>query len=168
MDIKDLSTRYTVKTVTEGDIPAVYELACGNPLYYYHCPPEATCDSIRRDMTALPPGKTCEDKYYIGFWENDRLIAVMDLILKYPNIHTVFIGFFMVNQSVQHQGIGSAVITEACEYLRKQGYTAVRLGYVKGNPQSEAFWRKNQFVKTGLESQEEQYTVVILERRLQC
>lgn len=166
MDIGGLSSRYTVKTVTEGDIPAVYQLAQGNPLYYYHCPPEVTCDSIRRDMKALPPGKTCEDKYYIGFWEQDTLIAVMDLILKYPNEDTAFVGFFMVNQDVQHQGIGSAVITEVCGYLRKEGYTAIRLGYVKGNPQSEGFWTKNQFVKTGLESQEEHYVVVIMERTL--
>lgn len=166
MDIRGLSTRYTVKTVTEGDIPAVYQLALGNPLYYYHCPPEVTCDSIRRDMAVLPPGKTCEDKYYVGFWTQVTLIAVLDLILKYPNDSTALIGFFMVNQTMQLQGVGSAVITEVCEYLHKEGYTAVRLGYVKGNPQSQGFWVKNQFVKTGVESAQERYTVVIMERML--
>ncbi len=35
-------------------------------------------------MTALPPGKAMEDKWFVGFYDGDCLIAVMDLILNYP------------------------------------------------------------------------------------
>ena len=31
-------------------------------------------------MRILPPGKSIEDKYYIGFYQEGKLIAVMDLI----------------------------------------------------------------------------------------
>lgn len=35
-----------------------------------------------------------------------------------------------------------------------------------GNPQSEAFWKKNGFRKTGAESKQETYTVVAMQRDL--
>ena len=36
----------------------------------------------------------------------------------------------------------------------------------KGNPQSEAFWIKNGFVRTGVEDVQERYTVVVMERQI--
>ena len=38
-----------------------------------------------------------EDKYYLGFFAGDELVAVMDLILNYPKADIAFIGFFMMN-----------------------------------------------------------------------
>lgn len=40
------------------------------------------------------------------------LIAVMDLILKYPNDETAFIGLFMVDSASQGKGTGTAIIEE--------------------------------------------------------
>ena len=42
----------------------------------------ATAQSIVDDMNALPPRTTYDDKYYIGYFEGEKLVAVMDLILK--------------------------------------------------------------------------------------
>ena len=95
--IEQLSKQYEVRKLTDTDVAAVYALCKGNPLYYQYCPPFVTEDSIRADMAALPPHKTVEDKYYLGFFEGDRLMAVMDLILRFPTEETVFVGFFMMN-----------------------------------------------------------------------
>lgn len=70
----------------------------------------------------------------------------------------------MMNADFQGKGIGSKIIEEACDYL-KENFSKVRLGYVKGNKQSESFWLKNQFEKTGTESIQENYTVVVMERK---
>jgi len=45
-------------------------------------------------------------------------------------------------------------------------FTCVRLGYVKGNPQSEAFWIKNYFKKTDEEVQKNDHDVVVMQRCL--
>ena len=68
---------------------------------------------------------------------------------------------------MQGAGIGSRIITELCTYLTKQNYEYIRLGYVDGNPQSEAFWKKNQFTDTGLRNHTEDYTVVVMNRSLE-
>ena len=97
------------------------------------------------DMEVLPPQKSYEDKYYIGFFKDKRLVANMDLILAYPTEEIAFIGFFMTDVQYQNKGIGSRIIRDVCTYLKSLGYKKVRLGVDKGNPQSYAFWTKNRF-----------------------
>ncbi len=164
MDITKLSTTYRVCKLSENDIDSVLELCLGNPLFYQHCPPAATKESIAKDMVALPPRKTPDDKYYLGIYDGEKLIAVMDLILKYPDEKTAFIGFFMVSAECQKQGVGTALIKEIVDCLFENGYEFTRLGYVKGNPQSRAFWLKNGFSETGVETNTEDYTIVVLQR----
>ena len=155
-----------MKRLTEQDVPQIHELFLGNPLYFQHCPPPPSYESIRQDMRALPPGKTYKDKYYVGLFDGDRLIAVLDLITAYPKEKTLFIGFFMVRKEEQGKGLGSEIVSELCSLVRERGFTHIRLGYVKGNPQSKAFWERNHFVPTGIETQTENYTIVVLERDL--
>lgn len=92
--------------------------------------------------------------------------TVMDFIDHYPTEQSCFIGFFMMERSVQGHGIGSRIITELCVYLHSLGYEYIRLGYVDGNKQSELFWKKNQFTDTGLRDHTQDYTVVVMNRML--
>lgn len=166
MDIQKLSSKYYVRKLTENNVQDIYELSIGNPMFYQYCPPYVTRESILEDMKALPPKIDYKDKYYIGFFEKDKLVAVMDLILNYPNEETVYIGLFMMCRSEQGKGIGSVIISECCERIENNGYHFVRLGFAKGNPQSEAFWKKNGFKQTGIETDNGEYTAVVMERIL--
>lgn len=166
MTVECFSNHYQIRQLTEEDVEIIFSLCKQNRLYYEYCPPFVTKDSIRRDMQVLPPKKSSEDKYYIGWFEKDNLIAVMDLIDAYPDDETAFIGFFMVDVSVQRKGVGTAIISELCEHLRTQQYGAVRLGWVKGNTQSETFWHKNHFVETGVTYDTDGYTVIVAQRKL--
>ncbi|MBO4385254.1 MAG: GNAT family N-acetyltransferase [Clostridia bacterium] len=166
MIVSDISSVYSVRQLNEGDIPSVVALSSGNGLYYRYCPPFASGESVRADMSALPPGRKLEDKHYLGYFKDGRMIAVLDLIEGYPNADTAFIGFFMVEACVQGAGVGSGMIGDLCRALRGCGFSAVRLGWVKGNPQAERFWHRNGFAETGEEYETERYTVVLAERRL--
>lgn len=164
--LERISDTYLVRRIQTADIPAVLKLFQGNPLFFEHMHRTATAESIVDDLNALPPGKGYEDKYYAGFYRGGMLAAVMDLILAYPNQETAFIGLFMVRRSEQGKGVGSGIVQEVLAYLARAGFSAVKLGYVKTNPQSRRFWLKNGFSPTGVESQEDGYTVVVMERGL--
>lgn len=41
---------------------------------------------------------------------------------------TAFIGFFMMNKSLQGRGVGTALVSEVLAYLTALGFAAVRLG----------------------------------------
>lgn len=145
MKIKDLSKTFYVRKLDKDDIELIYDLSCKNHIYYQYHPPFVTRESILDDMKALPPGKSYDDKYYIGFFENDSLVAIMDLILDYPTKGIAFIGLFMTNIQYQHKGIGSNIISEITMSLKSLDYRKIRLGVDKGNPQSYSFWSKNNF-----------------------
>ena len=107
-----LSSRYAVRPLTRADIPAHYALSSRNTLFYEYHKPFVTEQSILEDLSALPPGKQAADKFYLGFFMGDRLAAVMDLILDYPERGIAFLGFFMMEPSLQGCGAGSAIIQE--------------------------------------------------------
>lgn len=159
------SDKYTVRTLTGENIDEIYRLFSENVLYYEYCPPFVTRQSIQNDMKALPPEKTLEDKYYVGLYQEDRLIAVMDLIDDYPEKGIAFIGFFMTDLSIQNRGVGSEIIDYLCRYLAGLEYRCVRLAWVKGNPQAEHFWLKNDFIPI-METKSNAADKVILAERL--
>ena len=108
-------------------------------------PPYVTRKSIESDMMTLPGNIDIKDKYYVGYFKNEKLIAVLDLIDGYPKKDIVFIGFFMMDINVQKHGIGSAIVNELIEYLTTLEYKEVRLGWINGNLQAEYFWIQNGF-----------------------
>ncbi len=166
IDIEALSSKYTVRRLSVDDLERIHTLSLGNPLFFQYCPPFVTRESILADMRALPPGITPDDKYYVGFFQDDKLIAVMDLITNYPDTHTVFIGLFMMEKSEQGRGIGSGIVSECAHFFKSVGSHYIRLGFAKGNPQSEAFWRKNGFEPVGIETDNGTYTAVVMRRVL--
>lgn len=164
MEIHQLSKRFAVKRLLKSDAEQVYQLGLGNPQYFVHCPPEPSVISVINDMHALPPGKTIDDKYYVGFFDGERLVAVMDLILNYPEDHIAWIGLFMMDKAYQGKGIGSLIIGECISCLQTYGFHYVRLGYMKDNVQSRHFWMKNQFLPAGGEKENDHGVVVLMER----
>ena len=92
--------------------------------------------------------------------------ALLDLIEGYPTPDIAFIGFFMLDVTRQGQGLGSDMVEELCRALADMGFSAVRLGWVRGNEQATHFWHKNGFVETGATNVTDAYTVVVAERPL--
>lgn len=67
MDIRLLSKEYKVRMLNINDVDSIYDMSCENKIFYKYHPPFVTKRSIVDDMKALPPNKSYDDKYYIGF-----------------------------------------------------------------------------------------------------
>ncbi len=141
----NISAVYDIRRLNEEDIPAIEELCQGNPQFYLYSSARPDRDFIAEDMRTCPPGKTAEDKYYCGLFDENGLAGVLDLIDGYPDEETAFIGFFMLDQRLQGRGAGSAFIDDLCRSLFRDGFKRVRLCIDEGNPQSSHFWQKNGF-----------------------
>lgn len=167
MEEKQLSGKYSVRKLIETDVDSILALCVKNELFYQYHPPLVTRESVLEDMSALPPGKTVEDKFYVGFYQEEKLMAVLDLILNYPKMWIAYIGFFMMDVSCQRQGLGSYMIADLAACLKKEGFKKIRLAVDEGNPQSECFWQKNYFVKTGERMPNDFSAYLPMERELQ-
>ena len=146
LDVTKLSRAYRVRRMTSEDAQDILSFCLQNTQYYRYCGKQPTLELVQSDLCITPPGKSAADKYYVGFWDGDTMVAVMDLIEGYPDDETCFVGFFMVNKGLQGRHIGSGIVQEVFGYLGAAGYDRVMLGVDKGNPQSTAFWTKNGFV----------------------
>ena len=149
LSFQDISAQYQVRRLTEEDLPELLALAKDNPTYYRYMGEEPTLEGLRGDLTKLPPRTTSEDKYFLGYFRDGRLWGALDLILHFPNQETAFVGWFILRKDIQGQGVGTAL-----------------MGELMGLLESEAFWVKNQFTPTGIETDGGGYTIVIMQREL--
>jgi ribosomal protein S18 acetylase RimI-like enzyme len=117
------------------------------------------------DLHITPPGVDIADKYYVGFFNGEEMVAVLDLIDGYPEPAIGYIGFFMMNAALQGKQIGSAIIQDVCSYLKQIGKTAIRLGIAKDNPQANHFWKKNSFTVIK-EVERDGWTILVAEKKL--
>ena len=144
-DILKFSNTYLVKRLDENNVDEIYDLCLGNELFYQYSMAVLSRKQIIDDFRIVPDGKTLDDKYFIGYYDDNKLIAVMDLIDGYPNKEDAFIGFFMMNKDYQLKEIGTKIINDLCDYLSFSGYRTVKLGIDENNPQANHFWNKNGF-----------------------
>ena len=147
LHIQNFSKNYQIKQLTEVDLDEMLLFCQENATYYHYHPAQVTKELLKKGLFDIPQNKSYEDKYFVGYYEKDILIALLDLIDHFPQDHEAYIGFFMMNMAYKGSGRGTAIIDELINYLRKTGYQKIRLGIDKGNPQSEAFWTKHQFKK---------------------
>lgn len=142
------------------------ELYLGNTEYFKHCPPSPNRETVKKDLFALPPSKEAADKYFIGIFDYNSLVALMDLIDRYPDNRTAFIGLLMVSKRCRRKSIGTYIAKALSQTLGTEGYMRIRLGYIKTNLSAQSFWLKQGFQPTGAEFAREHYTVIEAEKIL--
>ena len=148
MKISQCSNHYQVRELVDADLKQVFAFYQTNPLYFEHFPPLPSLESLANDLVECPPGKELSDKYFLGFWDKERLVAILDLIDGYPTAEIAYIGLFMVDSRLAGQGLGSKIIAELLSQLATH-FKRMRIGYVESNPQSSHFWSKVGFCPTG-------------------
>jgi GNAT superfamily N-acetyltransferase len=99
----------------------------------------------------VPEGKSPEDKVVFGVWVDGELVGILDLLLRYPDAETVYLGLLQVDRGRQGQGIGAA----ACRALEREVLARwpwarrLRLSVVRANDRVLGFWRRMGFAETG-------------------
>lgn len=165
-DIQILSTEYDVRRIEEDDISDVYKLCKSNEKYYEYLGAVPSAESLTEVISSIPDSATAENKYFVGFYDNDKLIAVLDLIAGYPQDDDAFIGWFMVDGAVQRQGIGSRIFADIRAAMKGQGYDYLSLDCAEIHEESLAFWKAQGFKPTGDKKDNGDYATVTLARSI--
>lgn len=166
LPIGQLTERYEARFFGGNDLPELLDLCLGNALYYAHLGEEVSLDRLREELTVLPKGKELRDKYFFGLYGAGELVAAIDLIDGYPEADVAYLGWLILAAEHQGRGEGSMIVKELTDFLRAQGFRALRLARVRGNPQSARFWEKNGFIPDGRSAERERCSVIELERLL--
>ena len=166
LNLSKFSTTYQVSYLKESNIQEIYDLLTNNTTFFKHYPCPCNHQTILNDLSKLPPHTTMNDKYYVGYYKDNKLIAILDLITNYPNNTYCFIGLFMIDLKLQGKGIGTNIINDLSTYLKQVGYSYIKLAIATTNTQANAFWKSLNFIPTGIELKDEYATIAIADKAL--
>jgi len=158
---------YKAKRLDDSSLPQMYALCSRHEKYYKEYlkqPPSA--EGVREILTALPPGKRYEDKLVIGWFDGEKLVAILDLIVDFPAKKAAFIGLFMVEHSICRRGVGSKFMGTLLTMLSDIGYNECRLGVIENNAEALFFWQSLGFNFTGKKHVQENYAVLVYSKAI--
>jgi len=144
-----------LEVITPGDVPRVQALIESDPGYTERItgypPGPADAQSL---LMMRPEGLPEDAKDVLGVWEQEQLVAVVDLLRGFPNDHTAFIGLLQVQGDHQGRGIGAAAYGLVERYVVRSfpEVRTLRLAVVDSNSEQAAgFWLRQGFEPTGEE-----------------
>ena len=162
IDIEALSTTFDVREVHDSAVTDVQLLARSNHRYWRELGARPTTAAVTSIIKDVPEGAT--EKHFLGFYdENEGLVAVMDLIVGYPDATGALIRWFTVAADRHRQGIGSQLFADVRASLAAQGVTHLTLQV----PEQEgplAFWTEQGFEATGERDESGRWPTVTLAR----
>lgn len=142
IDLQELLPEYKIKKVSEEDYESLFNLESSNIDFYLCTQGRAvTYEEAINDTIELPPNTTQDQKFYIVFYDEDRLVAVMDYIENYPGKGIVWIGFFMVDANIKRKKLGTKIISAFENTLRKNNIQKMQLGCIDSNSVGMHFWK---------------------------
>lgn len=122
----ELLTPYQVKLLTQAELEEIYALQKEHPAYHAQfLAHELTKADVLADLTTLPAGVSPEQKFYLGFYEADELILIVDLVLDYPKTQNAFLGLVIGAKKHLGQGKATKVMQVLRSCLKREGYTTM-------------------------------------------
>ncbi|HEX5598070.1 MAG TPA: GNAT family N-acetyltransferase [Micromonosporaceae bacterium] len=101
-------------------------------------------------FTALPPNMPPESKHVLGWWQDERLMGVVDLVRGYPDASVAYIGLLQVRLDEQGRGLGMRMF-RSTEALAREWpeIKRLRLSVLRGNWVAAGFWQRMGFAESG-------------------
>jgi uncharacterized protein len=99
----------------------------------------------------VPEGSSPDDKVPLGVWADGELVGLLDLLLRYPDDETVYLGLLLIERGHQGRGIGRATLGALDREVAARWPWArrLRLSVVRTNDNVLGFWRRMGFTETG-------------------
>ncbi len=164
--LEEAACGFAVRELTADDVLEMLRVASANPQFYEYMHTAPTAQNLAEDLTALPPRRTMADKHFFGWFEGEKLVAMMDLIARHPKEDMAFIGWLVMDAAHQRRGLGRRLMNAVEDMLRRCGVCEIRLGRVEGNPQSEGFWHAMGYRENGLGYDTDSYHVIVMAKRI--
>ncbi|MDD2840455.1 MAG: GNAT family N-acetyltransferase [Rickettsiales bacterium] len=95
----------------------------------------------------LPQNKKIEDKFIIGIFDNNVLIALIDLVQGFLEESQWVMGSFIIDKDFRHKNIGMRLLQILEELLVTFKVNILRIVVQEYNPNAVKFWVKNGFVE---------------------
>jgi ribosomal protein S18 acetylase RimI-like enzyme len=103
------------------------------------------CDGFFYD---LPPEKTIKEKYLYGVFDNNSLIAAIDIVSNYPEEGEWIIGLLLIHPNTRGMGLGKELHNLIKRITINEGAEKLRIGVMEQNTDALTFWNKIGYKQT--------------------
>lgn len=91
-------------------------------------------------LTAVPPGKSAEDKLVFGVRKCGRLVGVVDLVRDFPGQGEWMLGLLLITPEERSMGLGAKIHQELVLWAEKHGAETLRIAVLEKNAGAYRFW----------------------------
>lgn len=133
---------FDVRPLAADEVPALQVLLDEDPEYFDINGRAIPVEEIR---TALPPGRTTNDKFLFVLERDGRHAGMIDVIRDYPDPLVWHLGFIFLSKRVRGGGAGRRCLRALYDWVRAQGGTVIRLGVVEPNAKARHLYATEGF-----------------------
>ncbi|KRN89810.1 GNAT family N-acetyltransferase [Ligilactobacillus ceti] len=138
---------YQVRVLTDADQEQIFNLQKQHPNYHATFQKATlTAEMVLADLTTLPPGCQMQQKFYLGIFKEEKLVAILDLVLGYPENQAVWLGLLMLDESELNHGLGTKIIQKVCQTLKREGYQSLGTAVAVDQVAALNFFMQQEFV----------------------
>lgn len=90
----------------------------------------------------LPPNYSLKDKILLGIYNDNQLIGVIDILLRYATEEEMMLGFLLLHPDFRRQHLGLWAHEQILKIAQQYQAKYLRIGVVTQNKKGLAFWQK--------------------------
>jgi len=146
-EIKKHLAGYEIEPITKLNFTQVFEVYDTNQDFFQLVQGKrATIEISTHDINALPPNCDIGQKIYVGIWKDGQVAAVLDVIERFPEPTSFWIGLLLVHGEMHGRQIGSTIVDAVLNAAKISGYKTAQLGVIEHSVKGIAFWHSHGFV----------------------
>lgn len=134
----------TVRPLTHADDDLIYAFQAAHPAYFNHFQDHpVTRNEAIQDVTDVPMNAMPDQKAYLGIFQGDQLVVLVDLIIDYPLPSLVWLGMWMTDDQLATEQAADYYRSLVAK-LRAAGAVQLQLSVFMGDREMKRFWEGRQ------------------------
>ncbi len=161
-----VNSEYDIRLLTEDDEADIQDLCerCSDfsELVEGRTPEKGAGHNILFD---LPPGKEMKDKYVLGVYKENIMVAVIDIVKDYVLHGEWIIGLLMIDPGERGKGLGRKLHALIKARIMEERGKLLRIGVVEENHRGYNFWREMGYVEANRQKNTygtKEHTVIVM------
>ena len=125
--------------------------------------------NVEEDIEVIPNGVQKNQKNYRLISFNDEILGVVDFLTDYPEKDIILIGFFIIKNDKQKQGLGTRIFRYLENLFKDKKFLKIRIGVLVDNEIGLSFWKKQNFKEIErkfLKFEKSEKEVIVMEKEI--
>ena len=125
--------------------------------------------NVEEDIEVISNGVQKNQKNYRLISFNDEILGVVDYLTDYPEKNTILIGFFIIKNDKQKQGLGTKIFRYLEKSFKNKKFLKIRIGVLANNEIGLSFWKKQNFKEIErkfLKFEKSKKEVIVMEKEI--